>query len=273
MTSLASMPAPALEQAARFIADLRLRHAGVAPPVERLPDGSAPATLDEGYAIQAVASRLIAEGLGEPVGWKVGATSPVMQDRLGIPFPCAGRLYRGGLHQRHASLDRRHYASLKLECEIGVRLARDLPGRTGGHTRDSVREAVGGAMASIEIVENRWTDFAAVGPPTLVADDFFSCGAIFGEERPVSAIEDAGQIGGRIIVNGAVAFSGKASDILGHPLNSLVWLADHCAAQGTPLRAGELITLGSISPGIAVPDAGLAEVFFDGLPPVTAEIL
>jgi 2-keto-4-pentenoate hydratase len=107
---------------------------------------------------------------------------------------------------------------------------------------------------------------------THVADDFFSVGAILGEEHPLDAIGDPRKVNGEITVNGRIAFAGHAGDILGHPLNSLAWLADHCAEQGTPLRAGDIVSLGSISPGIAIPDAGEARVRFDGLGEVVARI-
>jgi 2-keto-4-pentenoate hydratase len=34
--------------------------------------------------------------------------------------------------------------------------------------------------------------------------------------------------------------------VLGHPLNALTWLADTLARRGRPLRAGMVVTTGSI---------------------------
>lgn len=263
-----------IERAARFIADLRLRRNGIAPPVDDLPADCRPEDVATGYAIQASARLLIAAGgFGEPVGWKVGATTPAMQERLGIFSPCAGTIYRGTVHHGTATLARSDYRRLMLECEIGVRLASDLPGRPGGHTIVSVAPAVAAVMTSIEIVEHRFVDPRRVSTATHVADDFFSVGAVLGEEHPPEALADPAAMPGRITVNGKVAYTGRASDILGHPLNSLAWLADHCAAVGTPLAAGALITLGSISPGAAIEEPGEVEVRFEGLTPVRCRII
>ena len=42
------------------------------------------------------------------------------------------------------------------------------------------------------------------------------------------------------------AGSGTGADILGHPLAALVWLAAHQIRHGRPLRAGQVVTLGSV---------------------------
>ena len=108
--------------------------------------------------------------------------------------------------------------------------------------------------------------------PSLVADDFFSSGCVLGPEQPPATLAGDADIPGRFTIDGAVASSGSARDILGHPLNSLAWLADHRAALGTPLRAGDLITLGSIVAALRLERAGLVEASFDGLGAVTVAV-
>ena len=267
------MTPSAIAGAADYIADLRQRRNGRRPPIEELPAAMRPGTLEEGYAVQEAARSLIAaRGRGAPVGWKIGSTSPPMQAALGIPFPCAGTLYAGTVHRNHAAIDRADYSKPGLECEIAVRLAADLPANEGGHTRASVLPAVAAVMTSVEIVEWRFTDFKRAGVPSLVADDFFSCGCVLGPECPPATLAGAADIPGRFTVDGAVVSSGSARDILGHPLNSLAWLADHRAALGLPLRAGEIITLGSIVAALRLERAGLVEAAFDGLGSVTVTV-
>jgi 2-keto-4-pentenoate hydratase len=259
--------------AADFIADLRQRRNGRRPPIEELPAGMRPGTLDEGYAVQEAARPLIAaRGRGAAIGWKIGSTSPPMQAALGIPFPCAGTLYAGTVHRGHAAIDRRDYSKPGLECEIAVRLGADLPAAAGGHTRASVVPAVAAVMTSIEIVEWRFVDFKRAGVPSLVADDFFSCGCVLGPEQAPETLAGEADIPGRFTVDGTVACGGSARDILGHPLNSLAWLADHRAALGAPLRAGEVVTLGSIVAALRVERPFVVEASFDGLGAATVAV-
>jgi len=45
---------------------------------------------------------------------------------------------------------------------------------------------------------------------------------------------DLAQLMARLSINGREIGSGKGSDVMGHPLNALAWLADKLAAAGTP---------------------------------------
>jgi 2-keto-4-pentenoate hydratase len=206
------------------------------------------------------------------VGWKIGSTSPAMQAVLEIPYPCAGTLYAGTLHRGEAVADRNDYSKLGFECEIAVRLGTNLPAAAGGHTRATVLPAVAAVMTSIELVEWRFIDFKHAGVPSLVADDFFSCGCVLGPEQPPQVLAGDADIPGRFTVDGSVACAGTARDILGHPLNSLAWLADHAAARGTPLRAGDIVTLGSIVAALRVDRPCRVEASFDGLGAAAVEV-
>ena len=58
---------------------------------------------------------------------------------------------------------------------------------------------------------------------------------------------------------------GKGSDILEHPLNAVVWLAQALAQEGLAMKPGQLISLGSFSP-LLPPKAGLkVRVTYSGL--------
>jgi 2-keto-4-pentenoate hydratase len=65
--------------------------------------------------------------------------------------------------------------------------------------------------------------------------------------------------------DGAEMDRGKGSDVLGHPLNAVVWLAKDMAKSGKAMKKGDLISLGSFSK-LLPPKPGLAvEVLYEGL--------
>ena len=51
---------------------------------------------------------------------------------------------------------------------------------------------------------------------------------------------------GRAVINGKEAGRGTGADVLGHPHNALAWLANHLAAEGKGLHAGQIVLTGSL---------------------------
>jgi 2-keto-4-pentenoate hydratase len=47
-----------------------------------------------------------------------------------------------------------------------------------------------------------------------------------------------------LMVNGETKLRGSGSEVLGHPLNSLTWMANTLVEHGSGLKAGDLISTG-----------------------------
>ena len=263
----------AIEQAARQLAALRT--AADRTAIEDLPEDVRPKDLVAAYAIQnRLREILTVESLGAPCGWKIGCTTRVMQDYLKIPHPCAGTLYSARTYKRSKTLVAADYLELGLECEIAVEIGRDLPEQQKLYTQGDVTDAIRSVMASIEIVEHRFSDFSKAGTPSLVADDFFSAGCVLGEPITPEAAGDLSKLRGGFSLNGSrPADLGSGDAILGHPLVALAWIADHASRLGTPLRAGQVITLGSVVKTIYPEPGQQIEARFTRLPPVRIDVL
>jgi 2-keto-4-pentenoate hydratase len=215
-------------------------------PLEPLPAELAPRTEADGYRIQEALRDLLAADFGAPVGYKIGCTSAVMQHYLDIPHPCGGSVFAKGVHDSGVSLRHSDFVRVGVECEIAVRLARDLGPSQAPFTADAVAQAVEAYLPAIEIVDDRYADWQSIGAPTLVADDFFAAACVLGQPVARSAAPDLLAIAGRAIINGVEVSRGTGADVLGHPHNALAWLANHLAADGKSLRAGEIVLTGSL---------------------------
>ncbi len=215
-------------------------------PLQPLAGDVAPLTEAEGYRIQDALHGLLAADFGAMVGYKIGCTSPVMQRYLDIPHPCGGGVFAKGVHQSGASLSANDFVRVGVECEIAVRLGRDLAPSQAPFTADAVALAIEAYLPAIEIVDDRYVDWPTIGAPTLVADDFFAAGCVLGKPVARSAAPDLLAVIGRALINGVEVGQGTGADVLGHPHNALAWLANHLAASGKGLRAGQIVLTGSL---------------------------
>ena len=107
--------------------------------VSSLRSGVAPATEAEGAAVQLALARLA--GAVPPCGFKIGATGRRMQTYLGVETPIAGFMRAEDVYHHHANLRFADYIKPGVECEVAVRLARDLP--PGSYTKETVADAEG----------------------------------------------------------------------------------------------------------------------------------
>lgn len=231
-------------------------------PLAPLHAALRPADAAEAYAVQAALHEMLAPELGPRVGYKIGCTTPVMQQYLGIPSPCAAGVFAGGVHASGVTVRATDYRRIGIECEIAVRLGRDIDG-AGPFTAATVADAVAETMAAIEIVDDRYADWRTTDTPTLIADDFFAAGCVLGP--PVTDAGDPAAFAGTTTINGVEAGRGIGADVMGHPHNALAWIASSLAERGTPLRKGEIVLLGSLveTKWLAAGDHAVIEV--DGL--------
>jgi 2-keto-4-pentenoate hydratase len=215
-------------------------------PLASLPPELAPDDEAEGYRVQRAVHDLLLPKTGSLVGYKIGCTSAVMQQYLDIPHPCAGGVFEKGVHESGAKLRFGDYVRVGVECEIAVKLARDLALTEEPFTAEWVAESIEAYLPAIEIVDDRYVDWQSLGAPTLVADDFFAAGCVLG--KPVARVElpDVLHVIGRALINGVEVGRGSGADVLGHPHNALAWLANHLAADGKSLRAGQIVLTGSL---------------------------
>ena len=229
-----------------------------------LPSLGADAPADEpaGYALQ----HRLAEAVGAvpPLGFKIGATARQMQEYLGVSGPTAGFVPAASLHPDGATLRYADFVRPGVECEVAVRLGRDLP--HGRYSPEEAEAAVAECFAAIEVVENRYEDFRALGAPTLIADQVFHAAGVLAPVAPGWRALDLAAVQGRFRFDGVERASGHGRDLLGHPMAALAWLAGSGAARVFGgLKAGQVVWLGSVTPAIWLDGPSAVEADFGPL--------
>lgn len=261
-----NLPMERILSAAQAIATVRRNRAALRP----LPAWAAPRDEAEGYQVQRALHDLLLPGAGALVGYKIGCTSRVMQQYLNIPHPCGGGVFARGVHESGAILRAADYVRVGVECEIAVRLARDLSPAAAPFTHAGVAEAIEAYLPAIEIVDDRYQKWETLGAPTLIADDFFAAGCVLGAPVERAAAPDLPTVTGRALINGAEAGRGTGADVLGHPHHALAWLANHLAAAGKGLHAGQIVLTGSLVKTVWLNAGDSVVMELEGLGRVTA---
>ena len=119
-------------------------------------------------------------------------------------------------------------------------------------------------------------DLVVEAPPKLngaavaainVGARYFVTGAPIAVQRTPELRRFAGQHEGAWSMGGGQDLdTGFGSDVLEHPLNAVVWLAQDLQQQGLALKKGDLVSVGSFSK-LMPPKAGQkVEVQYQGLP-------
>lgn len=238
-----------------FAGALAKAHAADEPAVEFQKLGALPATVHEGMAVQAE----VAQQLGASVaGWKVGAGPERIPD--GAP------LYAHLVQESGASFPVRKSGLWGVEPEIGVRLKSDLPPRAdASYTREEIAEAVGAVFAGIEIVASRLIDFKAAPYPAFLADNIGNAGYIVGREVEDWRGLDLSQLHATLTVGGETVLDAAGGHPYGDPLAPLLNYANaQCDGLGG-LKAGQIITTGSLCGLVAVIRPCDATLVIEGL--------
>jgi 2-keto-4-pentenoate hydratase len=143
------------------------------------------------------------------------------------------------------------FSSLVVEAEVAFVMRTDLAGP--GVTPPRALQAVEGAVPALELVDFRMSGKLVASD--LVADGVFGSAIVVGTMLTPVAHLDLALEGLVYELSGAIAATNTAAEVMGSPVNSLAWLANHLGARGLGLRAGDIVMSGSVS-ALLRPKAG-----------------
>lgn len=227
--------------------------------------------IDDAYTTQQFfVEKLLAESEDRIGGYKIGLTSPRMQALLGIDSPIGGQVFAKRLFASGHRARLSDHLNLGIECEIAVRLTRDLEPGAAPFTDSDIASAVDAVCPAFELVDDRAADYSQTDIGSLIADNSWNAGIVLGEFT--SEWPELEQVVGVVSRNGVELDRGRGADVLGHPFAPLQWLANHLAARGVAMRAGEIIATGSMIPTRCPEQAEHCTFAVDGLGEVSVHI-
>ena len=142
-----------------------------------------------------------------------------------------------------------------VECEFFCRLGRDLPPRNTPYSRDEVADAVASVHAGVEVAECRFPLDQLPPVPAILADGAASGRYVIGDAFADWRVQDFAAMPVELSVNGQVRRRGHGRDVMGDPINALVWLANARSQWGDGIQTGDLISTGTAT-GMLLAKAG-----------------
>lgn len=176
-------------------------------------------------------------------GWKVAFTNRAAQEANHLTEPGSAFLLVSGVLPSGSEIAFARYSALAVEAEIAFVMRRDLAGP--GVTPARAATAVEGALPALEIVDFRYSG-TPVGTDLIAEGVFASAIVLGGALIPITGLDLALE-GLLYEQSGAVVATATAAEVMGNPLNSLAWIANHLGARGLGLRAGDVVMTGSVS--------------------------
>ncbi len=237
-------------------------------PLDVMIQPFAPSDEEQAYAIQEAFLGRVAEEKGTEVwGYKIAYTNAFMRDRAGVAGPSSGLILASGVHESGVTLNRDDYLRLGIECEVAVKMGADLPPSGAPYTRETVLDAIEWLAASFEIIDGRDGAAGDAKNPALraIVTNINNGGAVLAEPVTDWHSIDLAASQGKMIVNGEVIGEGVGTDIMGHPLEPVAWLANNLVGLGKSLKAGDMIVTGSFAPPYFIEAGDSASISIEGL--------
>jgi 2-keto-4-pentenoate hydratase len=221
-------------------------------------------SLDDAYRIQLA---LIRKSGARRVGWKVGLTSRAIQQQFQVHEPvfgcllADGKLVSGYVFRRDALIEP------GFENELCITMGSDLgPDATPA----DVAAAIAAVHPAFEIIETRGDLTRQLA--LALADNAQQKAFVLGAAVDRAALPELDRVTVSVRINGSEVASADGSAVLGHPYNSVVWLAAKLTQFGEKVRAGDYIMSGSFTRQFPLGAGDRIEAAFAGIGTVSASV-
>ena len=237
----------------------------------RRPSLAAPTnlTLPDALAFQQRFVAQLTNLFGPPVGYKVGLVSEATQQRYGARAPVRGVLLRDMMLKDGAEVPANFGARPVFEADF-IAVVKD-EGINSAKTQLEAARHLSELVAFIELPDLL---ISTNRPPSATALTAANVGArlgVLGQRVPVTPTQEFVDALGNLNFiltdeTGQELVRAKGSVMLGHPLNVVTWLVQDLAASGLKLKAGDLISLGSVATPITPKAGQTLKLRYEGLP-------
>jgi 2-keto-4-pentenoate hydratase len=218
--------------------------------------------------VQAMAVLNLRPRWGEVVGYKAALTSQAAQARFRVSSPVSAVLLENMFTSTGSIIDRSSAAFPLIEADLLVRVGDEAI--NDATDADQVLANLSQVIPFVEIPDLMFEDMANLSGPDITTINAGARLGVMGEPIAIGDLDDAyARLGGFSVElvdgDGTVLASGSGTDLMGHPLTAALWLKNDLDRRGIQLKAGDLLSLGSIGPPLPLTGLTRAKATYTGL--------
>jgi 2-keto-4-pentenoate hydratase len=209
--------------------------------------GKLPADLSAGYRVQDEAIALWPDQIA---GWKIGRVPPHQVAELGaerLAGPIFEHLVWKAQSGEGVQFPVYENGFAAVEAEYVFRIGKDAPAGKTSWTREEAADLIAAMHVGVETAGSPLATINDLGATVVVSDFGNNHGLILGAEVPNWRAKLEKGLTAETFIEGASVGKGGASAAPDGPLDALVFLLEHLAGRGRPLKAGQLVSTGAVT--------------------------
>ena len=208
--------------------------------------------------------------LGPVIGYKAALTNEASQKRFGVKEPILGHILSQMVLKSPATIPRSFATRGLFEADLVVRVSD--PKINHAQSEREVLESIDAIYPFLELPDMVYHTDVPLNGPGLTAINAGARLGILGPEVKIQAGRDWFAVLENIQVRvwespGRVRAMGNSNSLMGHPLRVVLWIKDALNQQNLRLKAGDLLSLGSITRPLPVAKTAYLRLEYVGLIP------
>ena len=220
--------------------------------IETFPENCVPKNEDEAYQIQEELLKLYVNlNDNEIIGKKVGCTNNEAQRQLDINSPFYGNLFSKYSEKNQCIIKSSEFTKPFFEPEFAFKLNRDIDISKAPFTVAEITDYIDVIIPCIEIVDFRFIgNLKSIGIYNIIASNGGSEYLIKGNKELTLNEINLDNQPLEVYRNKKLIEKGNSSNVLGNPINSLLWLINELSKKNQPILKNYYISTGTCTPAI-----------------------
>ncbi len=229
----------------RIVAEILAAHASQTQ-IRYLAETHGSFSIEQAYEIQALMAEGLSKRLGDVSGYKVAYASKAAQEQFGVDEPASGPLFRLQRVPSGSKLPASEFVEIAMETEVAFTIGRRIAKPV--KNVEQLKRHVKWVHAAFDIGDYRFV--SGDGKPTPQDMIATGVGAHFHVLGPGVAPAEADVDAATLILmrNGQTLAESPATNVMGSPWNSLLWLANKLVSAGGTLEPGDVVVSGTAAP-------------------------